>query len=146
MSHLPEVTLDDRRFQELVNEARLRISQRCPEWTEHNVSDPGITLVELFAWLTEMVIYRLNRVPEKLHVTLLKLLGIELEPPIAATTQLRFRLSAPADRARPDPGRRDRGRDDPHGERRGHRLPDDRGLHDPAARADGIRGQARRRR
>ena len=50
---LPEITLDDRNFQDLVNEARLRISQRCPEWSEHNVSDPGITLIELFAWMTE---------------------------------------------------------------------------------------------
>jgi predicted phage baseplate assembly protein len=96
MSRLPEVTLDDRSFQELVNEARLRISRRCPEWTEHNVSDPGITLVELFAWLTETIIFRLNRVPEKLHVTLLELLGIQIAPPSAATTTLRFRLSAPA--------------------------------------------------
>ncbi len=99
MSRIPEVTLDDRGFQDLVNEARLRLSQRCPEWSEHNVSDPGITLVELFSWLTEAIIYRLNRVPEKLHVTLLNLLGIELEPPVAATTHLRFRLSAPLDRA-----------------------------------------------
>jgi predicted phage baseplate assembly protein len=96
MARIPEVTLDDRNFQDLVNEARLRLSQRCPEWSEHNVSDPGITLVELFAWLTEAIIYRLNRVPEKLHVTLLNLLGIQLEPPVAATTVLRFRLSAPA--------------------------------------------------
>ena len=97
MSRIPEITLDDRTFQELVNEARLRLSQRCPEWTEHNVSDPGITLVELFAWLTESIIYRLNRVPEKLHVTLLDLLGIQIAPPVAATTRLRFRLAAPTD-------------------------------------------------
>ena len=51
---LPEIELDDRRFQDLVNEARLRIHRACPEWTEHNVSDPGITLIELFAWMTEM--------------------------------------------------------------------------------------------
>ena len=52
---LPEIALDDRRFQDLVNEARMRIGQACPEWTEHNVSDPGITLIELFAWMTEML-------------------------------------------------------------------------------------------
>jgi len=91
---LPEIVLDDRNFQDLVNEARLRISRSCPEWTDHNVSDPGITLVELFAWMTEMLIYRVNRIPEKLHVTLLELLGIGLAPPSAATTKLRFRLSA----------------------------------------------------
>jgi len=42
---LPEIVLDDRRFQDLVNEARLKIHQSCPEWTDHNVSDPGITLI-----------------------------------------------------------------------------------------------------
>jgi predicted phage baseplate assembly protein len=92
---LPTIELDDRRFQDLVNEARLRITRSCPEWTEHNVSDPGITLIELFAWMTEMTIYRLNRVPDKLHVTLLELLGIQLDGPTAAQTELRFRLVGP---------------------------------------------------
>jgi len=95
---LPEIQLDDRRFQDLVSEARTKITRACPEWTEHNVSDPGITLIELFAWMTEMTIYRLNRVPDKLHVALLELLGIRLDGPSAATTSLRFRLAeAPAD-------------------------------------------------
>jgi predicted phage baseplate assembly protein len=93
---LPNVTLDDRTFQELVNEARTRIAERCPDWTEHNVSDPGITLIELFAWLTEMIIYRQNRLPDKLHVALMELLGIRLEPPTAARAEVRFRLAAPA--------------------------------------------------
>ena len=101
---LPEITLDDRHFQELVNEARLKIGQTCPEWTEHNVSDPGITLIELFASMTETLIYRLNRVPDKLHVALLELLGITLEPPTAASTEIRFRLSAPANEPVAIPG------------------------------------------
>ena len=92
---LPEIELDDRRFQDLVSEARLRINRSCPEWTEHNVSDPGITLIELFAWMTEMTIYRLNRVPDKLHVTLLELLGINLDGPSAAAADVRFRLVEP---------------------------------------------------
>ena len=90
---LPEIQLDDRRFQDLVSEARLKINRACPEWTEHNVSDPGITLIELFAWMTEMTIYRLNRVPDKLHVALLDLLGIQLDGPTAARTGVRFRLA-----------------------------------------------------
>jgi predicted phage baseplate assembly protein len=92
---LPRIELDDRRFQELVTEARDRIAKRCPNWTDHNVSDPGITLIELFAWMTEMTIYRLNRVPEKLHVELLELLGTQLDPPAAARTDIRFRLAVP---------------------------------------------------
>jgi predicted phage baseplate assembly protein len=95
VSKLPDIQLDDRRFQDLVSEARLRINRSCPEWTEHNVSDPGITLIELFAWMTEMTIYRLNRVPDKLHVTLLELLGIQLDGPSAAHTDVRFRLVEP---------------------------------------------------
>jgi predicted phage baseplate assembly protein len=94
---LPEIILDDRRFQDLVNEARLRINQRAPEWTEHNVSDPGITLIELFAWMTETIIFRLNRIPDKLHVALLELLGIQMEPPTPALCDIRFRLAAPAE-------------------------------------------------
>jgi predicted phage baseplate assembly protein len=90
---LPDIQLDDRRFQDLVSEARLKINRACPEWTEHNVSDPGITLIELFAWMTEMTIYRLNRVPDKLHVALLDLLGIQLDGPSAARTDVRFRLA-----------------------------------------------------
>ncbi len=96
---LPEVVLDDRTFQDLVSEARMRIASSCPEWTEHNVSDPGITLIELFAWMTDVLLYRVNRIPEKLHVALLELLGIRLAPPAAATTDVRFRLAAAVEQA-----------------------------------------------
>ncbi len=92
---LPQIELDDRRFQALVSEARMRIARSCPEWTEHNVSDPGITLIELFAWMTDMLSYRVNRLPDKLHVALLELLGVELHGPTAARTHVRFRLAAP---------------------------------------------------
>ena len=85
MPRLPEIVLDDRQFQDLVNEARVRVARHCPEWTDHNVSDPGITLIELFAWLTETLVYRVNRIPAKLHVALLELLGMRLRPPTAAT-------------------------------------------------------------
>jgi predicted phage baseplate assembly protein len=101
---LPEIQLDDRRFQDLVSEARLKINRACPEWTEHNVSDPGITLIELFAWMTEMTIYRLNRVPDKLHVALLDLLGIRLDGPTAARTDVRFRLASPPEEPVEIPG------------------------------------------
>lgn len=85
-----DVNLDDRTFQGLVSEARTRITQLCPEWTEHNVSDPGITLIELFSWLTDLTIYRLNRVPTKVHLALLELLGVQLAGPSPATTDVRF--------------------------------------------------------
>jgi predicted phage baseplate assembly protein len=93
---LPQIQLDDREFQSLVDEARLRIARRCPAWNEHNVSDPGITLIELFAWMTEMLIYRVNRIPEKVQIALLEIMGVTLTPAAVAKADLRFMLSAPA--------------------------------------------------
>ncbi|MBI1878915.1 MAG: putative baseplate assembly protein, partial [Chloroflexi bacterium] len=93
---LPEPVLDDLRFQrDLVDEARRRIIRYCPEWTDYNLSDPGITLIELFAWMTEMIVYRLNRVPEKNYIKFLELLGLQLQPASSAQTELTFRLSTP---------------------------------------------------
>ena len=67
--------LDDRRYADLVEEGRSLIPTYAPEWTNHNPSDPGITLVELFAYLTEMFIYRLNRVTSANLLSFLKLLN-----------------------------------------------------------------------
>jgi len=65
-------------FEELLKEAKSLIPIYAPEWTNHNPSDPGITLVELFAWLCEMMIYRINQVPENNYLRFLNLLGIQL--------------------------------------------------------------------
>jgi predicted phage baseplate assembly protein len=93
---LPDLNLADLRFQrDLVDEARKRIVRYCPEWTDYNLSDPGITLIELFAWMTEMTVFRLNRVPEKNYRHFLELLGVHLEPAQSARAYLTFRLSAP---------------------------------------------------
>lgn len=67
--------LDDRRYADLVEEARALIPAHAPEWTHHNPADPGITLVELFAYLTEMLIYRLDRVTDANVYAFLKLLN-----------------------------------------------------------------------
>jgi hypothetical protein len=72
---LPLPNLDDRTYADLVEEARALIPALSPEWTNHNASDPGITLVEFFAWLTEMLIYRTNQVPPASVVTFLRLLN-----------------------------------------------------------------------
>ena len=92
---LPVPNLDDRRFQDLVDDAKRQVQQRCPEWTDHNVSDPGVTLIELFAWMTEQVVYRLNRVPDRNYVKFLELIGVSLYPPTAARSPVTFWLSAP---------------------------------------------------
>ena len=93
---LPTPNLDDRRFQDIVDEAKRMIPRYCPEWTDHNVSDPGVTLIELFAWMTELLIFRLNQVPDKNQITFMELIGLQLNPPAAASTELTFWLSAPA--------------------------------------------------
>jgi hypothetical protein len=67
--------LDDRKYNDLVEEARMLIPTHAPEWTNHNPSDPGVTLVELFAYLAEMLIYRLNRVTDPNVHAFLRLLN-----------------------------------------------------------------------
>jgi len=85
--------LDDRTWQDIVNEARALIPKYAPEWTDHNPSDLGITLIELFAWIVEGMIYRLNRVPEKNYTEFLNLLGITRDPAVPASTFLTYGLA-----------------------------------------------------
>src|SRR5262249_1934420 len=95
---LPTPNLDDRRFQDIVDEAKRLIPQFCPEWTDHNVSDRGVALIELFAWMTEMLLYRVNQAPEKNYIKFLELIGVKLSPPRPAQASITFYLSA----AQPD--------------------------------------------
>ena len=92
---LPSPNLDDRRFQDLVDDAKRLVANYCPEWTDHNVSDPGVTLIESFAFMVDQLFYRLNRVPDRLYVAFLELLGVTLHPPTAASAELLMWLSAP---------------------------------------------------
>ena len=87
---LPVTNLDDRRFQDLVDEAKRMIPQLCPEWTNHNLSDPGVALIELFAWMTESMLFRLNQVPDVFYTRMLNLLGFEPYPVSAACAELTF--------------------------------------------------------
>jgi len=93
---LPAPNLDDRRFQDLVDDAKRMVMRKCPEWTDHNVSDPGVTLIETFAFMTDQLLYRLNRVPDRLYVKFLELIGLRLLPPTPAAAPVTFWLSAPA--------------------------------------------------
>ena len=69
--------LDDKTYDDLVAEAISLIPTYAPQWTNHNPADPGITLIELFAYLTEMLMYRQNRVTEANILMFLKLLNGE---------------------------------------------------------------------
>jgi predicted phage baseplate assembly protein len=92
---LPAPNLDDRTFQDLVDVAKRLVQQRCPTWTDHNVSDPGVTLIEAVAQMIDQLIYRLNRVPDLNYIKFLELIGVELRPPAAARGQATFWLSSP---------------------------------------------------
>src|SRR5438128_1628982 len=72
---LPLPNLDDRTYANLVDEARALIPSLDPAWTNHNPTDPGIVLIELFAWLSEMLLYRIDRIPDDNYWTFLKLLN-----------------------------------------------------------------------
>jgi hypothetical protein len=76
--------LDQRRYQDLLNEALARIPVHTPEWTNYGPSDPGRSLVELFCFLTENLLFRANQIPERNRRKFLQLLGVPLQPGSAA--------------------------------------------------------------
>src|SRR6266508_2535989 len=86
--------IDDRRYDDILAEVRTRIARYTPEWapvwTDVNDNDPGITMVQVFAWLSEMLLYRMARVPELNYLKFLQLLGIELQPAEPALTEITF--------------------------------------------------------
>ncbi len=87
---LPIPNLDDKTFAQLVEEARALIPRYSREWTDYNLSDPGITFLELFAWLAEMQIYSLNRVRDEHYLKFLRLLNIQPEPAHASRVAVTF--------------------------------------------------------
>lgn len=92
---LKELNLDDRHFPDIVAEAIQRIPHYCKDWTDHNESDPGVTLIELFAWMMDMLLYRINQVPDLHYIKFLQMLGIRLGEPAAAHAPVTFWLSQP---------------------------------------------------
>ena len=81
---IPEPVFDSRSYRDILNEALARIPVHNPEWTNFNDSDPGITLLQLFAFMSESIIYRANRIPERNRLKYLRLLGVPLRAASAA--------------------------------------------------------------
>src|SRR5437588_5867320 len=81
---MPQPLIDTRSYQQLVDQALARIPVHNPEWTNFNRSDPGVTLLELFAFLMESVAYRSNQIPERNRMKFLSLLGVPLSPAASA--------------------------------------------------------------
>ena len=94
---IPLPRLDDRRFDDLVRDGIAHARETCPTWTDFTPGDPGVTLIEVFAFLTDALLYRLNRVPPKLQLALLNLVGVDLQPPSAASVDLLFSRADNAD-------------------------------------------------
>jgi predicted phage baseplate assembly protein len=96
--HIP--VLDDRTYDSIITEMRSRIARYTPEWkptwTDFNDSDPGITMLQVFAWLGEMLAYRMNKVPTLAYLKFLQLLGVELRPAEPAVAQIGFPVRAKA--------------------------------------------------
>ena len=84
-------TIDDRRYDDLVVEALGRAAVHTPEWTNLNRSDPGVTLIEVFAFLTETLLYRANQIPERNRKKFLQLLRIPLRTASAARGMITIR-------------------------------------------------------
>src|ERR1041384_1160376 len=87
--------LDDLRYRPLFEQLRRQIPLYAPEWTDHNDSDPGITLLQLFSHLAEQIGYRLNQVPDKAYIEFLKLIGVRLAPAAPARARLALILGKP---------------------------------------------------
>ena len=81
---IPQFQLDDRNFHELVREMIARIPAHTPEWTNPREGDPGRTLIDLFAWLADMLLYRVNLIPERQRLEFLRLLNIPMQPALSA--------------------------------------------------------------
>ena len=95
--------IDDRGYDDIVAEIRARIARYTPEWqpvwSDVNDSDPGITLAQVFAWLSEMLLYRMQQVPELNYIKFLELIGIELQPARPATAEVSLLMPSADTRA-----------------------------------------------
>jgi len=89
--------LDDRNYYDLIEETKKLIPQYCPEWTNLSAADPGMTVVQLFSWMSELIMYRLNRVPNKTYIHFLNFIGEERKSAQPSIVPLTFssRLDQP---------------------------------------------------
>ncbi len=86
--------IDNRTFDDIVAEAQTRIPRYTQEWTDFNAGDAGFALVELFAWMTELLIFRLGQAPQLNYIKFLQLIGIELNSAQPAQTVLVFPMQS----------------------------------------------------
>ncbi|GLY05335.1 hypothetical protein [Actinoplanes sp. NBRC 101535] len=88
-------TLDDLTWDTLMEAVRQQIpAESGGRWTLHAPVDPGITVLELFAYLLEQRLYWLDQVPDALVVAVLRLLGLDPPRPARSAGTV-LRLSGP---------------------------------------------------
>src|SRR6185295_16339530 len=94
---LPSPILDDRSYQQLRDELIRRIPVYAPEWTDRNASDPGVTLIELFAFLGENLLFRFNQIPDATKLAFLNTLQIPLRPAVPARAMVTLKSKGVGD-------------------------------------------------
>jgi predicted phage baseplate assembly protein len=87
--------LDDRSFTDLVADMVRRVPAHTPEWTDLRDGDPGRTLIDLFAWMGDTILYRANLIPERQRLAFLRLLGKPLRPAIPASGLIQVLIDEP---------------------------------------------------
>src|SRR5688572_16352517 len=87
--------LDDRSFDDLVADLVRRIPAHTPEWTDPREGDPGRTLIDLFAWLGDTILYRANLIPERQRLAFLRLLGQQMRPALPARGLIQVAIADP---------------------------------------------------
>lgn len=83
-------SIDDRRYRDLVEEMKVRVPRYAPEWTDLNDNEPGMAILQTYAWLADMMLYRIGQVPEQNYLRFLELFGVELLPAAPATGSVRL--------------------------------------------------------
>lgn len=94
-SRLPIPIIDDRRFQDILDQVLRLVEQRCPEWTPWEPGDPGIAVLEAFAFMFDNLLYKLNQVPDAMYSHFLDMVGIRTAPAMAATVPVDFYFVEP---------------------------------------------------
>lgn len=89
-------SIDDRRFRDLVEEMRVRVPRYAPEWTDLNDNEPGMAILQTYAWLADMMLFRIGQVPEQNYLRFLELFGVGLLPATPATAGVRFPIKPTA--------------------------------------------------
>src|SRR5215469_2745381 len=99
---LPRPDLDNRTFAQLVSESVVQINRLAASWTDYNAADPGITLIELIAWLSEQNLYRASRITPEMSRAFLRLVGVSQRPAGIAQTVILLRNAGAAAIALPE--------------------------------------------